>query len=163
MGDWSAILRTDDSGFNWSIINTSYNINDVYFFDENSGFLIGGYTKNIMHFIISRGNLFSTSNGGQTWNFKLGYSFREGRSLIFYDNSLGFSLASWGFQFQFTQINKTIDGGNNWITVFESESFSGRDIFFHNEQTGFTVGRYEDSTSAGAGIMITSDGGDNWN
>jgi photosystem II stability/assembly factor-like uncharacterized protein len=65
-------------------------------------------------------------------------------------------------------ILKTTDFGDNWFMVFGNNpdslgfSFADNGIYFLTEQTGFTVGRYQDSTGAGAGILYSTDGGDNW-
>jgi photosystem II stability/assembly factor-like uncharacterized protein len=69
------------------------------------------------------------------------------------------------------RIFKTIDCGTTWDTVFENNidslgyNFFCKQISFLNEDIGYTVGGYNISNvePGGAGILKTSDGGENWN
>jgi photosystem II stability/assembly factor-like uncharacterized protein len=151
------ISKTIDGGENWIWQKFTLPLYDVYFIDKNKGFTGGGFTSR--HCITRRGQ-FVTNDGGKTWN-----RFNDGlwlRSCYFVNENVGFITGR-------LTINKTIDSGNNWIGVYESNfdstgyAFSVEDLFFFNEQIGWSVGSSSwVNDSSGAAILGTKDGGENW-
>jgi photosystem II stability/assembly factor-like uncharacterized protein len=118
--------------------NTTVMLSKVSFANANTGMVVG-----LAH------NVFTTTNGGQTWNNV--------------PNSLGSNL--WGVQLinastgftvgEGVVIAKTTNLGQSWVIQSSpiSENFWG--CYFLNEQTGYVVG--------GTGtILYTSNSGANW-
>jgi photosystem II stability/assembly factor-like uncharacterized protein len=144
---------------NWEIILfRSYILSDVYFISENIGFL--GATELGWHG--SRWHqIFSTSNGGNSWKIitSEGHSFK---SFSFLNNLVGFYITDIGI------IYRSTNSGSGWSKVYENNSdslgyeFYGNDMCFNNNEDGLVVGRYGDSLSSGAGILKTTDIGENW-
>jgi photosystem II stability/assembly factor-like uncharacterized protein len=80
------------------------------------------------------------------------------QSCLFVNDLIGFAIIDMIGECH-TAIFRTDDGGKSWT---DSCLFDGYDLFFMNENSGWTVGRYMDGDKYGAGIMATSDGGKNW-
>ena len=168
----AVLLRSIDEGLNWGIIKISYHpINNVYFLNSNKGFFIGGtyVGGGGGHGGVLYGDLFSTIDGGITWEYK--YHFNNiGEKCFFTNDLIGYTVASlFGLGIS-TEINKTTDSGNSWLEIYKNNwensdslgyRFCAKDIFIY-EQEGFVVGTYSNSVSQGGGILYTYDGGENW-
>ncbi|CAN5419618.1 hypothetical protein BH10BAC5_BH10BAC5_19230 [soil metagenome] len=115
---------------------TSKHLRDVYFINQNTGYIVGG--SNI-------GIVLKTTNGGNNWN-----QINIGSDLVSY--SVLFLNAQTGFIAHNT-ISKTTDSGSNWEVT--SGNSSCHDIFFLNNNEGYACG------SAGI-ILKSTNGGDNW-
>jgi photosystem II stability/assembly factor-like uncharacterized protein len=154
-----SIYRSIDSGENWSMYKLYYPFSDIFFIDKNLGFASGGGRGG--HFLF--GDLFFTSDGGQTWQNKFGnYGWGPLSSTLFINESLGFLLAHY-------KIYKSIDTGVHWNIVYEDDisstgySFRCNELFFSNESIGWVVGKtWWSDDSSGAAILSTVDGGENW-
>ena len=63
---------------------------------------------------------------------------------------------------------KTTDSGDNWNSIYVNNidstgfGFYGNDICFMDENIGWVVGYYSVTDTGGAGILGTSNGGQNW-
>jgi len=97
-----------------------------------------------------------SSDAGETWQINhhpagLDNNF-VGECIYFLNSDIGFIGGAN------RTILKTVDGGNNWDTVYYSGGPNWqcfRDIAFCNETTGFAVGDY-------TSIKKTTDGGETW-
>jgi len=172
-GFWgtSIICKSTTKWMDWEILKLTYPFQDIYFIDKDVGFLVGGIQG--LH-LESAADIFFTSDGGKTWEFRYsagGGSFSGGgifKTSVFVNNLTGFCLTGFGWGLGFSKIYKTTDSGNNWSQIYDFSpdlngySFSGNDFYFRNEQIGWAVGRYSDSSS-GAGILQTTDSGEHWN
>lgn len=111
------IIRTVDSGLNWTITTytTPFIMNTVFFIDKYTGWIGGQYSK-----------ILKTTDGGVTW---LEYSIPmqgnpnviEGSDFVpysikFADNLVGYASGSSG------RIIKTIDGGLSWASLYNGPS-----------------------------------------
>ncbi|MBK7379299.1 MAG: T9SS type A sorting domain-containing protein [Ignavibacteriales bacterium] len=123
---------------NWSKIFLNDNFSDVFFLNEQEGFVISG----IYSGIDSRG-LYKTIDGGYNW--ELVVDAPDGVELLFIDSLTGFIGGS-------NAIYKTIDGGDSWYTT-NGTTGAGK-IFFINETKGWAI-------HSGT-IYITTNTGENW-
>jgi photosystem II stability/assembly factor-like uncharacterized protein len=161
--DHPAVLyKSVDDGENWFLDKMNSVFSDVYFTDENRGYIAGGQ-RLTAHF--TTGYLFYTANGGQSWDWR-DFDVFPGKprvALTFPTQDVGFMVHDDGI------IYKSIDGGDNWeetyVNFYDSTgyTFSGTDISFYDEQIIYGVGRgaWSDGQS-GAAILATYNGGETW-
>lgn len=181
------IIKTTDGGDTWELIPMEQhadNLIDIYFFNENDGFVVGG--KNVASCPtddpayppprLSRyGQLvpviLRTRDGGKTWTNTAA-------------NTKGLACGEWGWKIQFLNekigfislenfrdaaILKTTDGGESWVRkrVAASQDPSSppinndlEGIGFIDENTGW-VGGWGDNFN-GYYNSFTQDGGETW-
>ena len=140
VGEDDEIMHTSDGGFTWETIYKFTNdfIDEVFFVDENLGFLAGRRIQR-------------TLDGGLTWERVLynsmAYSFRV---LFFINDQTGWVGNSEG------DIYKTEDGGTFWVLQDHpaNESYIV-DIFFIDEQHGWVLFQY-------GSLLKTENGGLAW-
>lgn len=176
------LLKTADGGLNWTHTDLSQqadNLIDVYFSDENTGWIVGG-KKDLSCPAVKPGYethpqysqlkpvVLKTVDGGATWvNKAAGVS--------------GFDCGEWGWKIQFIDemtgfvslenftsaaILKTTDGGESWKRLPIADgagNFLNMDlegVGFVDEQRGW-VGGWGDSFE-GLFNSATDDGGATW-
>lgn len=154
-GDNGYFAFTNDGGRSWikENIYTTENINEIYFRNDDNGYLVAG-RKMLM-----------TGNGGRSWNEVRIFDPRdfngltpEFLSIRFADKKRGFivgSLLNKNEEVVDSLVMRTENGGASWsrITVpFKRELFH---LDFVNGLRGWIVG------DKGM-ILVTSDGGNNW-
>jgi photosystem II stability/assembly factor-like uncharacterized protein len=90
------VFRTTNGGLNWTLI-TYDNPRDIYMINGKVGFN-------------TNGNLWKTSNGGYNWSLidNLGY-----KDIYFFDSLTGYRITG-----NLTNIQKTTNGGINWISQY---------------------------------------------
>lgn len=79
-GGSGAIYRTTNSGESWSQVNTNLSVDflQIVFLSSSNGFLLtGGIERKV----------YSTSDGGVTWNLVVDYSFDRGEMTCIYSDS----------------------------------------------------------------------------
>jgi len=154
------ILSNQFDHKNWLTNRLSYPLSDIFFFDQNHGFTVGGYQ--IFHGPTG-GDIFLTNDGGLTW---LPHTNIPGwiKSCKFVDDSIGYVMTrDWPWL-----IFKTTDAGENWEVVYENNydstgfEFYGNDIFMTNDNKLWAAGNYGEQEESGAGIFNSMDGGINW-
>ena len=163
----SFFSKSIDGGENWTIQKMCYpSMNDVYFFDKNSGIVFGGWAIYCHSGCYLDGDLFFTNDGGKTWEWG---SFGDGgvKYCFFINASTGFIFVQkepWD-----SNVYKTRDAGKNWTKVYENNYdstgfiFWGNEISFLNQEIGWVVGNGDwAEDSCGAAILGTSDGGETW-
>ncbi|MBK7865773.1 MAG: T9SS type A sorting domain-containing protein [Ignavibacteriales bacterium] len=103
-GDAGLILKTTDGGFSWTNKSTaSYtgDINSIYFFDENIGYVVGGSVTNV--------NIIKTTDGGTTWSVvTTPIPSRTLYDILWVTQSEGIVVGSG------SQYARTTDGGATW-------------------------------------------------
>lgn len=151
IGDFGGVATTSNGGLNW---NTNYDrfiydVNSLQFVDENIGYLS-----------TSHDSLLKTTNKGDDWFPILPnehpYPFGK---LAFINADIG-----WVFKTKSLKINKTTNGGTNWVDQVINNTpngFSPVDIQFVNESVGFIGGIYSNPIPFYS-LMKTTDGGYNW-
>jgi len=108
VGDGGMIVKyTSQTGWVKQTSITDLPLNKVFFFDENHGWIAGGYqTENDFQKIFLR-----TTNNGVNWNAvqDIPYLFRD---IAFVDNNIG-----WAIGYDSSGVGgilKSTDGGNTW-------------------------------------------------
>ena len=143
----------------WILQKFNYQtINDVYFINKDKGILAGGFP--LSHG--SMGGLFSTTDGGKTWNITY-VQFDIFQSCSMINETEGFSLS------QQSGIYKTTDSGNSWNHLYTNNVDStgvylyANDICFIDEKNGFVVGsEYPLNGPGGAAILTTKSSALSW-
>ncbi|MBZ0200975.1 MAG: T9SS type A sorting domain-containing protein, partial [Ignavibacteriaceae bacterium] len=148
-GEWGIQLLQDGTGYtvgqnvkiykrtngleNWKKLILNEDWSDVFFINENKGFIISGNLGS---------GLYKTEDGGISYEKVDGAPI--GHDLLFLDSLTGFIGGN--------KIYKTTNGGITWYTT--TGSAGAVKIFFVNKTLGWAVG--------GGNIYKTTDGGENW-
>ena len=132
------IYKSDGNLDSWhrQIINDDFY--DVYFVNEEKGFVISGSASNYQ-------SLYKTNDAGIHWQSVSGVP--GGQCITFTDSLTGFVGTTTNL------ILKTTDGGDSWYSTNGITNIIAK-IFFINSQIGWAVG--------GPRIFKTTDAGENW-
>jgi len=149
----SMVLKTFDGGQSWSAIN--YPIG----FPEIAGFINIFALNSKVVFASSNSYLFMSIDGCNSWN-QIDSILIGGGSPI---GNLYFIDMNTGFFTKGDRIFKTIDGGQNWIQVYNGGTLAGIDnIQFTSQVIGYAAGgAFWDNNNFGI-MSKTEDGGDTW-
>lgn len=98
-GDGGTIIRTTNSGLNWTVTSTQtkQSIRSVFFVNENTGFAAGLY-----------GTVLTSTNSGVNWNKILLNTTGNLFSVRFLNSNTGFIVGDTGIVF------RTSNGGSTW-------------------------------------------------
>lgn len=138
------VFKTINGGVSWSALNNGYDIIDegitsIFFLNQDTGFISGGYNQR---------KVMKTINGGSSWTQVASISFGQIQFIndqIGYANRVGYSSG---------RMYKTIDGGNTWnLSIEVTEEINAFD--FVDQNNGYFVG------DQGL-IYKTNNGGTNW-
>jgi len=163
-----SILKTINGGTDWSTQTlsdlsdvSSVRFHSISFVDSLNGFMVGSGRSSNNYVVPLK---FKTENGGLTWTRILHNSYNNDdfRSVFFLDSSVGY-ICGTTYDFNSSNweggiIQKTLDGGLTWTTLFDYYDNDSRNLhstFFLNKDFGFAVG------SDGL-ILNTIDGGSSW-
>jgi photosystem II stability/assembly factor-like uncharacterized protein len=127
------IYKTSNGYDNWEKIFFTDNINDVFFINDNKGFVV----------VRDPAKLYRTLNGGVSWDSIPGAP--GGVDLLFLDSLTGFIASD--------KIYKTTNGGNNWYQTNSLGLGAGK-LFFITKQIGWAT--------ASNRILKSTDSGENW-
>ncbi|MFZ1281305.1 MAG: YCF48-related protein, partial [Ignavibacteriaceae bacterium] len=138
-GQFGALIYTDD-GVNWSLnnsINTMEDLKGIYFISKEMGWITTQTSDKV----------FKTTNGGKDWQetASMGYQLSN---MSFFNEQIGILTGK-------NHIAKTIDGGVNWFTTFESNELTFGKISFINDSVGWV-------SSNSNKIFHTTDQGLSW-
>jgi len=139
-----SVFKTTNGGQTWIATNggkelMNDNLYSIGFVDEKTGYVSGGYNDMAT---------FKTTNGGNTWTRINKYRFGQ---IQFINSSIGYARNTGYYN---NTIYKTIDGGENWIPVFEINT-TITNFHFLDENNGYLVGN--------SSLMYkTTDGGTTW-
>jgi len=133
------LYKTIDGGLTWTqyTTNDGYSYYDSYFFNSNTGFIVG-----------DQGRIMKTVNGGMNWSLCTVYYTDFLYAVDFINQNTGFAAGENG------KIFITTDGGGFWDPIFISGS-DIRSLKFFNQTTGYAVG------NAGK-LFKTTNSGINW-
>lgn len=139
------VYKSADAGQTWSTLDypngdANWNFLGVFFIDNNTGFVGGGYNYS--------GAIYKTTNGGTSWTQVKDVGYRV-NDITFINNTTGYACASNG------KILKTTDSGETWEFLTSGSTANLSSISFANANTGWVAG--EDGV-----ILKTTDGGQNW-
>jgi photosystem II stability/assembly factor-like uncharacterized protein len=121
-------------------------LNDVYFINDNTGWVVGG------DFSVER--IFKTTNAGANWNAQTSGTANKLFSVYFIDAMTGWSVGGPSSP----KIIKTTNGGDNWFTQSTTINTPLYSVMFADANTGWAVAGY----IGGETIIKTSNGGSNW-
>ncbi len=146
------IIRTTNGGTNWQrvLLDSNLRVRSFYFFDQNTGFAIGGS-------YISTGKLIKTTNGGLNWFTVIDVNIPPQYSHFY---NMYFADTFTGYLSNFNGVYKTINGGTNWERVLNvnenvAEILSFKKLHFFDINTGIFL-------SDSGKIYKTNDAGNNW-
>jgi photosystem II stability/assembly factor-like uncharacterized protein len=163
------VMKTVNGGETWTAIDMgaqASNLIDIFFFDENRGFVVGGHSdKDDPDYAEVTPVVLHTENGGQTWaNRVADLAFEPGEwgwKICFVNEAVGYvSLES----FNRGAVLKTTDGGMTWTRHPINDPQRNANL----EGVGFItadrgwVGGWGDANFTTGYTSGTTDGGDNW-
>lgn len=134
---------------------TDLPLNDVFFSDENHGWIAGGYidedNKNL--------KLFKTIDGGENWEEISNFDYQIND--MFFENNLhgwavGNDTSYYGWWWELSDcgvILETIDGGMNW-TVQAKDLIAPLNAIYFKDGYGWAVGNF--------GLVLRTDDGSTW-
>jgi photosystem II stability/assembly factor-like uncharacterized protein len=187
-----AIIKTTDNGASWELIDMreyASNLIDIYFFDEDNGFVVGGLNDpkakiDYQAYPVPRLSRYGqvkpvvlrTRDGGKSWTNTVA-------------NIKNFEAGEWGWKIQFlnqthgfvslenfrdASILVTKDGGKSWAKKHVAKDQKPKSpainndlegIGFINERQGWVGGwGFEDLSAPVGGLenSYTEDGGETW-
>ena len=154
-GDKGYFAQTTDGGKTWKkqFIYTEEDINEIYFRNENSGYVVAGK------------KMFATDDAGRSWREMKIYNAKDFRggtpeflSVRFADKKRGFivgSLLNAEDEVVDSLVMRTDDGGETWARIIVPAKAELYHLDFVNSSRGWIVG------DKGL-ILTTEDGGINW-
>ncbi len=187
-----AIIKTVDNGASWELIDMrkyASNLIDIYFFDEENGFVVGGLIDEnctvdekayppprLSRYGQVRPVILRTRDGGKSWvnttaninDFECG---EWGWKIQFLNETHGFIALE---NFRNASILVTKDGGDSWVKKHVAKDQDPASpainndlegIGFINERQGWVGGwGFEDLSAAVGGLenSYTEDGGETW-
>lgn len=159
-GGISYIKKTINGGQSWEIIDTPIEkaVRKFFFADENNGWATLGQYNN--------GNILHTIDGGETWEVQdVIQQSEEGTTgnLFFINDTVGWASGAYYIgDVYYVVINRTIDGGNTWNTIFTilNGHYFIHDMFFTDSLSGWIVG--EKGGQNKYFVLHTNDGGESW-
>ena len=146
IGDYGVFLKSTDGGESWiSQVTDEIGWRDVSFTTPANGIIIGAdYTQGLEN---PRGIIYSTIDGGTTWNSKI---------VDYFPDCIDFPSLDYGtLGCDYGDILRTTDSGLTWDAQSKGIRNNLNDVFFMDNHSGIAVG------SSGT-IIKTSDGGTHW-
>jgi photosystem II stability/assembly factor-like uncharacterized protein len=125
------------SDWEWQYSTTSEHLNDVYFIDQDNGWIVG-----------DNGTILLTDDGGKTWSQQSGVTTEHLRAVHFVNKDVGWAVG--GNVMQYSE-----DGGRSWVRYAQNYINDIQCMYFIDEYTGWVCG--SDSF-----ILKTTNSGGNW-
>ncbi|HCA43176.1 MAG TPA: hypothetical protein DEP28_07985 [Bacteroidetes bacterium] len=138
-GGGGTIIRSTNAGQNYSLIQGwKHQLNDIKFINQQTGFTVG-----------DRGDIFKTSNEGNSWEKINSNTINNLTSVDFINPQTGYITGDTG------TILKTTNQGLNWNIIVTGLNNLLYDSDFINNDTGYICGK--------AGLIIkTTNSGNSW-
>jgi photosystem II stability/assembly factor-like uncharacterized protein len=135
-------FKTTNSGVSWTQV-LAYSGYGLHFVNSSIGYCVSS-------------GILKTTNAGNNWTIQNSPSTSVKFAVYFTEINTGYCAA------EFAEINKTTDGGENWMSIPNGVSVVYRfhDLYFVDANTGYVCGMEQnDFTSV---ILKTVNGGANW-
>jgi photosystem II stability/assembly factor-like uncharacterized protein len=144
-GDAGVVLHTIDGGNTWEFQNSGINNHEIYFRDENNGWVVGS------------GAIRHTTDGGQTWTAQNCPTLADLYSISFINADTGWIFGSY------QTVLRTYNGGQHWDLLCSGSptSYSYNQGVFLSYTNGWAAGRDFLGFSYGR-ICHSTDGGLTW-
>ena len=187
VGERGTILKTTDGGASWTKLRTGLRatLGRVQFLDVNNGYVLGGglhrtryggvswqtlalpasegisgmyFVNTELGFLISRGTVFKTADGGLTWSAVRVGDFDIMELQFDATGTIGYAGGTdWGSGY----VYKSVDGGSTWVQQLWLGGGMVTGLHFPVD-TG--LGYFTNVTTEGAepGVYKTTDGGATW-
>lgn len=153
VGNNGTVYKTIDSGKTWInlSINSTVSFFDIFFFDENEGFVAGGKSSCDGNDCIPEGGIIlHTTDGGLTWDTSfVKKGFYEIKSIRFYNDTLGYAVSG-------AYVLVTNNRGQSWMETEIDNIYGMRNIEFDE------VGSVYIACFSGE-ILKSHDSGKSWN
>lgn len=137
-------------------VHPNYYIKKVFFVNSNTGYIVCRDPS------LASSYLKRTTNGGNSWDsLELQpTSFAYVKDIWFIDNNTGFIVGSNELPPQNSgRIDMTTNGGVNWNTLLFQNATSFNEIYFPNNQVGWTIGyHYNGSSTLALVYKLTRNG-----
>ncbi|MEZ5347508.1 MAG: YCF48-related protein [Pyrinomonadaceae bacterium] len=157
-GDDGFLAYTEDGGKTWQkrILNTAANINEIYFRNDDNGYLVAGR------------KMFITSDAGKSWNEEIIVKPNEFTDGIPEFYSIRFNSKNQGFIIGAiidknnedyvigSLLLRTVDGGSSWSRIVVPTKAELIHLDFDGKSHGWIVGDM-------GTILATTDNGNTWN
>jgi photosystem II stability/assembly factor-like uncharacterized protein len=143
--------KSSDYGGTWNLLPTDLYYSDMYFLNEDTGWIAGGFGG------YTEGMISKTENGGKTWDQKMPRDINYTRLPVLYTIFFVDKNNGWVGGDSCT-IAATHDEGNNWHIQHKSQISDGDGIsrmHFFNKSVGWAISTY-------GSTYYTTDGGDHW-
>lgn len=131
----------------WNVVYTpavSQTVMAMKFWDNNTGYHAG------VLYSSSTNNIHKTTNGGTSYTLQSsGWTAQRFMTVWLLSPDTVLMAGNYG------KIIKTVNGGNNWTTVYADTTLQFWGLWFTNPQTGYLSG-------SNGKIMKTTNRGDNW-
>ena len=167
LGNNLTIYKTTDFGENWYLQKYSCPFTQVSFTDSLNGIAFGGYEVGGFHVMNSYGQVFSTDDGGKTWEI---ISETPNRILNtkFISQNTAYLLTKTGDWGSISKVFKTTDRGKTLTEIihfeedFKEYNTNANDLLMLDENKGWVVGNFFSSDLYGSIIIETNDGCNTW-
>jgi photosystem II stability/assembly factor-like uncharacterized protein len=152
------LYKTTNAGISWDSTVIGNVINDIFFINDNTGWLAGTTSQNLPY----KGIIWKTVNGGNSWTTQLMSDSVNSYSTFFIDANTGFFNAN---RIGSTPLlYKTTNGGVNWNELVNS--LQGMNFVYHmyflNNNTGWVSSKKGIGDSTRCVSLKTTDGGLSW-
>ncbi|MCD4697346.1 MAG: T9SS type A sorting domain-containing protein [Bacteroidales bacterium] len=135
---YNQFIWTDNGGEDWhSEYFSGMNFFDMYFTDENNGWIVGNY-----------GAIFKTVDGGKNWSPQQFPLSKRLNAVHFINSQKGIIVGEEGL------ILRTINGGETWTSEYSGVSNWLHDVFLTSENSAWVAGSSK--------ILYSNDGGVVW-
>jgi len=143
-GTEGKILKTTNSGVNWSAIKSTTEavFSSIFFINQQKGW-VGS----------NEGKIFYTTNSGTDWTEKNTGVTKRISDIWFVSENVGFALTEQTINNK--ALLKTVNGGLDWTQIDTETTHDFQAIWFADSSNGWIVGE-------GGIILRTSNGGDSW-
>jgi photosystem II stability/assembly factor-like uncharacterized protein len=143
-GDAGTLLRSDNNGISWMIVDsvTANNLNAIDCFNDSVLLMAG-----------DSGIIFRSNDAGFSWERLQQASSKTVNDICIIDSVTALTVGDQG------TIAKTIDGGNTWYQVASPTFLHLSDVCFPDDTTGYAVGGDKGLNGV---VLKTTDGGETW-